>query len=109
VAKKQGNKPEVVYEYIETLSQELYKRFGDNPTTKDVLGHLVERGMVEKKRLRNYMMIADFDKNLKHNDGNRTVTFIDLSIKYDVSVSQAQNIVYRDRIKSKMSSNISVA
>ena len=52
------NKPEVIYEYIETLTLELTKRFGNDPTTKDILRHLVERGMVEKRRLRNYSVTS---------------------------------------------------
>ncbi len=101
------NKPKVIYEYIETLTVELTKRFGDDPTIKDILRHLVERGMVEKRRLRNYMIITDFDKMLVHNEGNRTATFMDLSIKYEICESQVQNIVYKDRRKSKMSNNVS--
>lgn len=101
------NKPEVIYEYIETLTLELTKRFGNDPTTKDILRHLVERGMVEKRRLRNYMIITDFDTMLVHNEGNRTATFMDLSIKYDICESQVQNVVYKDRRKSKMSENVS--
>jgi len=69
--------------------------------------HLVERGMIEPKRVRNYMIIADFDKMLVHNKGNRTHTFMDLSIKYEISESQAQNIVYKERKKSIPMNNIS--
>ena len=101
------NKPKVIYEYIETITVELKKRFGNDPTTKDILRHLVERGMIEKRRLRNYMIITDFDKMLVHNEGNRTATFMDLSIKYEICESQVQNIVYKDRRKSQMSSNVS--
>ena len=85
---------------------ELKKRFGDDPTTKDILRHLVERGMVEPKRLRNYMIIYDFDKLLVSNEGSRTHTFMDLSIKYDITERQAQTIVYKDRKKSMWTYNI---
>lgn len=101
------NKAKVVYEYIEVLSLELKNRFGDEATTKDILRHLIERGMIEKKRLRNYMIISDFDKGLVYNEGNRTHTFMDLSIKYHISESQAQNIVYKERKKSVAAENIS--
>ena len=107
--KRKGNKPQIIYEYIEVLAVELNKRFGDQANTKDILGHLVERGMVEKKRLRNYMIIHDFDNLLVSNKGNRTATFMDLSIKYDICESKVQNVVYKDRKKSKLSENVSMA
>ena len=104
---KRQNKVDVVYDYLELLDVEITKRFGETATQKDILRHLVERGMVEPKRLRNYMLIADFDRRLVHNKCNRTHTFMDLSYKYDISESQAQNIVYKYRKKSKASENIS--
>ena len=45
------------------------------------------------------MVIADFDRMLVGNEGSRTNTWMDLSIKYDISESQAQNIVYKERKK----------
>ena len=44
---------------------------------------------------------------LVFNKGNRTHTFMDLSHKYKISESQAQNIVYKYRKKSRASENIS--
>ncbi len=105
--KERQNKVDIVYDYIEIVGVELEKRFGENPTCKDMVKHLVERGMIEPKRVRNYMIIADFDKMLVHNKGNRTHTFMDLSIKYEISESQAQNIVYKERKKSIPMNNIS--
>jgi len=104
---KKQNKVDVVYDYIELLEAEITMRFGGEATSKDVLRHLVERGMVHPKRLRNYMIIADFDKRLVFNKGNRTHTFMDLSIKYHISESQAQNVVYKERKKSVAAENIS--
>ena len=52
------------------------------------------------------MIIVDFDKMLIGNQGSRTNTWMDLSIKYNISESQAQNIVYKERKKSSASSNI---
>jgi len=104
---KKQNKVDVVYDYIELLEAEITMRFGGEATSKDVLRHLVERGMVHPKRLRNYMIIADFDKRLVFNKGNRTHTFMDLSIKYHISESQAQNVVYKERKKSIAAENIS--
>lgn len=105
--KERQNKVDVVYDYIELVGVELEKRFGETPTSKDVIRHLVERGVIEPKRVRNYMIIADFDKMLVGNQGSRTHTWMDLSIKYHISESQAQNIVYKERKKSIPMNNIS--
>ena len=52
------------------------------------------------------MIIVDFDRMLSTNNGSRTHTWMDLSIKYNISESQAQNIVYKERKKQKPSNNI---
>ena len=52
------------------------------------------------------MIIYDFDCMLRTNEGNRTYTFMDLSIKYDISERQAQSIVYKERKKESASENI---
>ena len=100
------NKVDVVFDFIEICGTELEKRFGESPTCKDMMRHLAERGLIEPKRIRNYMIIADFDKMLAGNKGSRTNTWMDLSIKYDISESMAQNVVYKERHKAKSSSNI---
>ena len=105
--KQRQNNVDIVYDYIETVGVELEKRFSDSPTCKDMIRHLVERGIIEPKRVRNYMIIVDFDRMLVTNKGNRTCTFMDLSIKYEISESQAQNIVYKERKKSVTINNIS--
>jgi len=105
--KQRQNNVDIVYDYIETVGVELEKRFGDSPTCKDMIRHLVEKGIIEPKRVRNYMIIVDFDRMLVTNKGNRTCTFMDLSIKYEISESQAQNIVYKERKKSVTINNIS--
>jgi len=104
--KQRQNKVDVVKDFIDICGVELERRFGQSPTCKDVVKHFVEKGIIEPKRLRNFMIIADFDKMLVTNKGSRTHTWMDLSIKYNISESQAQNIVYKDRKKSSASSNI---
>ena len=47
-----------------------------------------------------------FNTILKFNEGNRTHTFMDISIKYEISERQAQTIVYKERKKQEVSSNI---
>jgi len=100
------NKADIITEYIDLLYSELKIRFGDEPQIKDMLSHLIERGMIEPKRLRNYMVIKDYDELLVTNDGNRTNSFIDLSIKYDITERTAQNIVYKERGKSVLKRNV---
>ena len=106
IKKQKQNKIDVVKDFIEILGTTLEKRFGVHPTSKDIVRHFVERGIIDPRRLRNFMIIADFDKMLVGNQGSRTHTWMDLSIKYDISESQAQNIVYKERKKSQISSNI---
>ena len=105
--KNRTNTLDVVYDYIELIGVELVKRFGSNPTPKDIVRHMSEKGMIEPKRIRDYMVIADFDKLLSSNEGNRTHTFMDLSIKYELTERQCQNIVYRKRKVSSAAYNIS--
>jgi len=104
--RQKQNKVDVVKDFIEIAGSSLEKRFGLQPTCKDIVRHFVERGIIEPKRLRNFMIIVDFDRMLVTNKGSRTHTWMDLSIKYDISESQAQNIVYKERKKSEVSSNI---
>lgn len=99
------NKADIVYEYIKVAEKEILKRWHE-PTIVDILRHLTERGIVDPKRLRNYMIIYDFDCMLRTNEGNRTYTFMDLSIKYNISERQAQSIVYKERRKQSPSENI---
>ena len=63
------NKVDIISEYIDLLYNELQTRFGEEPQIKDMLSHLIERGMIEPKRLRNYMVIKDFDSLLVTNEG----------------------------------------
>ena len=60
---------------------------------------MVEKGLCEPTRVRNYLIIYDFDKLLKENQGHVTHTFMDLSIKYNLSDRQIQGIVYKYRPK----------
>ena len=103
---RRQNSIKVVDEYLELLEAEVKLRFGDDPTVKDTIRHLVEKGVINPKILRNYMIIYDFDTMLKFNEGNRTYTFMDLSIKYHISERQAQTIVYKERRKQTVTQNI---
>ena len=70
--RQKQNKVDVVKDFIEIAGNALEKRFGLQPTCKDVVRHFVERGIIEPKRLRNFMIIVDFDRMLVTNKGSRT-------------------------------------
>ena len=93
------NKIKHIIDFIEIMWNELTQRFGEDATPKDVVYHLVEKGLCEPTRVRNYLIIYDFDKILKQNKGHVTHTFMDLSIKYELSDRQIQGIVYKYRPK----------
>ena len=95
-----------VNEFIELVWIEIQTRFGEHATSKDVVFHLVEKGLCEPTRVRNYMIIKDFDRLLVENKGHCTHTFMDLSIKYELSDRQVQGIVYKYRSKFHKNSNI---
>ena len=101
------NKIEIVYEYLDLIEKEVIIRIPDSPTIKDTVLHLLERGLIPPKKVRNYMIINDFDKFLVSNEGNRTHTFMDISIKYEITERQAQTIVYKDRSKHMPTYNVS--
>jgi hypothetical protein len=100
------NKEVVVAEFLELMYKDIKTKFSDDAGIKNVVYHLVEIGLVEPKRLRNYMIISDFQKMLKDNKGHSTHTFMDLSIKYDVSDRTCQNVVYKESKKNKRKNNI---
>ena len=93
------NKITFVIDFIDIIWDEVQTRFGEYATPKDVVYHLAERGLCEPTRVRNYLIIYDFDKMLKDNHGHVTHTFMDLSIKYNLSDRQVQGIVYKYRPK----------
>tara|TARA_R110000765_G_scaffold151098_1_gene253753 strand:+ start:518 stop:877 length:360 start_codon:yes stop_codon:yes gene_type:complete len=86
-------------DFIEIIWVEVQTRFGENASTKDVVYHLTEKGLCEPTRIRNYLIIYDFDILLKVNRGHITHTFMDLAIKYEMSERQIQSIVYKYRSK----------
>ena len=95
-----------INEFIELVWVEIQTRFGEYASPQDVAFHMVERGLCEPTRVRNYMIIKDFDKLLVENKGHCTHTFMDLSIKYNLSDRQVQGIVYKYRVKFNQRHNI---
>ena len=101
-----ANKREVVFEFRDILHSKLCNRFGDKFQLKDVILHFSQIGIIPPKVLRNYMIINDFDKFLVDNRGHIGNTFIDISVKYNLSEKQAKNIVYKQRDKFTIKNNI---
>ena len=101
-----ANKRQVVLEFADVLTESLIPRFGKDFILKDVVLQLSLMGLIPPKNLRNYMMIHDFDKFIVDNKGHVGNTFIDISVKYDISEKQAKNIVYKQRKKFTSNSNI---
>jgi|TARA_R110002074_G_scaffold1973_3_gene11885 hypothetical protein len=101
-----ANSNEVVSEFLDIVWEESKKRWGENLTIKDLVYHLVENGIIHPKTLRNYMMFKDFDKFLVPNEGHIGNTFIDLSIKHDLTEKQCRNIIYKQRYKFLKQANI---
>ena len=100
------NKAEIIDEFVERAYTEIKAKHSEEAGIKNVLFYLVEKGLVDPKRLRDYMVIQDFPKILKENEGHITYTFMDLSIKYDISDRTAQNIVYKKSKTFKSNYNI---
>tara|TARA_R110000787_G_scaffold204451_6_gene314967 strand:- start:1454 stop:1816 length:363 start_codon:yes stop_codon:yes gene_type:complete len=100
------NNLEIVNEFSDFVWVEIQTRFGDFATPKDIIYHFIERGLVEPTKLRNYLILKDFDKFLVTNKGHVTNTFYDLSIKYNLSDRQVQGIVYKYRVKFTKKNNI---
>ena len=101
-----ANRQEVVFEFCDILYKKLFRGYGEGFELKDVIYQFSEIGIIPPKVLRNYMIINDFDIFLVDNKGHVGNTFIDLSVKYNLSEKQAKNIVYKQRDKFNENTNI---
>lgn len=104
MAKKNNIKD--VLRFAEIVSEELELKYGSYPTIKDLITHLSVKGIIRPIVIRNYMIVVDFYKQLKKNDGHMTHTFIDISIQYEMSERQIQTIIYDYQKKFQSSENI---
>ena len=102
---KKNNLKEVI-RFCDLISEEVVTRFGIDPTLKDLLLHLSQHGLIKPIVIRNYLIVADFYKQLKRNDGHMTHTFMDISIEYDLSERQIQTIIYEYQKKFQIKNNI---
>tara|TARA_R100001143_G_C3241228_1_gene79218 strand:+ start:123 stop:455 length:333 start_codon:yes stop_codon:yes gene_type:complete len=106
---KRQNDIKIVYEFIDKLEEQISLRLTKDATIKDVIRHLCEYGLIQPKRLRNHMIISEFDGLLVDNKGNITHTFCDLAIKFEMSEGQVGRIIYKERKKGTPSYNIRVS
>tara|TARA_R100000152_G_C6778051_1_gene208396 strand:- start:1412 stop:1729 length:318 start_codon:yes stop_codon:yes gene_type:complete len=100
------NKKELVDEFLDIMWDEAKRRWGEGFTVKDLVYHLIENGIIPPKTLRNYMMFKDFDKFIVENKGHIGNTFIDISIKHNITEKQCRNIIYKQRYKISKEYNI---
>jgi len=100
------NDAEIVKEFIDLIYNEVKAKYSEDAGIINVLNHLSEKGLIEPRKLRDYMIIRDFDKMLKGNEGKYILTYMDISIKYDVSERTIQNIMYKHKKKFKKDYNI---
>lgn len=100
------NNLEEVQRFAQVLSEEIELRFGAYATSKDVLFHLSQYGLIRPITLRNYLIVVDFYKQLKKNEGHMTHTFMDISIEYNLSERQIQTIIYKYQKKFTTKENL---
>ncbi|BAQ92956.1 hypothetical protein [uncultured Mediterranean phage uvMED] len=90
-------------DHVQQFSGELISKI-TNLCGKDssrVVTTLYNEGLLDNNSIRNYLIRKDFDEALKKDDADLIKhIFIDLSIKYNISIRQTQRIVY-DYIKRK--------
>jgi hypothetical protein len=100
------NRKEIVEEFLDIVRQESILRWGEDFTVKDLVYHLIENGIIAPKSLRNYMMFRDYDKFIVENEGHVGHTFIDISVRHDLTEKQCRNIIYKQRYKTEKDYNI---
>lgn len=100
------NRKEIIEEFLDIVRQESILRWGEDFTVKDLVYHLIENGIIAPKSLRNYMMFRDYDKFIVENEGHVGHTFMDISVRHDLTEKQCRNIIYKQRYKTEKDYNI---
>jgi hypothetical protein len=62
---------------------------------KEILFDLIDDGVLDSKRLRNYMIVLDYYKQLTLNNGHSTKAIVVLAESYGLTPRQVQNIMYK--------------
>lgn len=90
-------------DHVQQFSGELINKITDlcGEDSSGVVNTLYGEGLLDNNSIRNYLIRKDFDEALKKDDTDLIKhIFIDLSVKYDISIRQIQRIVY-DYMKKK--------
>jgi len=103
---KKNNIKEVV-RFCDLVGEELASRFGNDATIKDLVLHFSQHGLIKPIIIRNYLIVNDFYKQLRKNNGHMTYTFMDMSIEYNLSERQIQTIIYEYQKKFEIKNNVS--
>ena len=95
-----------IQRFCDLISEELVIRFGEDATIKDLILHLSQHGLIKPIIVRNYLIVNDFYKQLRKNNGHMTYTFMDMSIEYGLSERQIQTIIYEYQKKFEIKNNV---
>ena len=90
-------------DHVQQFSSELINKITAlcGKDSSGVVNTLYAEGLLDNNSTRNYLIRKDFDEALRCDDTDLIKhIFIDLSIKYDISIRQTQRIVY-DYVKRK--------
>lgn len=75
------------------LIKEITKLCGEN--SSKVVNTLYSEGLLNNNSIRNYLIRKDFDKSIRQDNPELIKNiFMDISEKYEISVRQAQRVVY---------------
>ena len=74
--------------------------FPSGTTPQDVIKQLVGKRVIDKLRVRNAMIIREFDQRLKRNDSSITDIYHDLEYKYNIGYDMVRKIIAARDINS---------
>ena len=75
------------------LIQEISKLCGEN--SSKVVNTLYSEGLLNNNSIRNYLIRKEFDRAIRQDNSELIKNiFMDISEKYEISVRQAQRVVY---------------
>tara|TARA_R100000278_G_scaffold77202_2_gene60048 strand:- start:39 stop:335 length:297 start_codon:yes stop_codon:yes gene_type:complete len=90
-------------DHVQQFNEELILKITElcGKDSSRVVNTLYGEGLLDNNSIRNYLIRKDFDEALKK-DSTELIKhiFIDLSVKYSISIRQTQRIVY-DYMKRK--------
>ena len=81
-------------------------KFKTAPDPMKLLTCLINDDLADFERIRNYLIIEEYYRLLRENNGISYLTLIELSDKYKLNERQIQNIIYKWSEKYKRFSNV---